>query len=43
MTAWTRRYIEAEIPDDPTIATDFDVYIHQGLYQIGVTDDFTTL
>jgi hypothetical protein len=43
MTMWTRQYIAADIPDDPTIATDFDVYIHQGLYEIGASDDFTAL
>jgi hypothetical protein len=43
MTTWTRQYIIAGIPDDPSIPTDMDVYIHQSLYQIGDNDDYSTL
>jgi hypothetical protein len=43
MTTWTRQYIAAAIPADPTFTTDFDVYMHQSLYQIGNTDDFSVL
>lgn len=43
MTTWTRKYIAAGMTDDPSIATDMDVYIHQSLYQIGNNDDYSTL
>jgi hypothetical protein len=42
MTTWTRQCI-ADDPLDSTIASDFDVYMHQGLYQIGDTDEFSTI
>lgn len=42
MTTWTRKYIAAGMTDDPSIATDMDVYIHQNLYQIGNNDEYST-
>lgn len=43
MTNWTRQYIDAGMTDDLSIATDMDVYIHQGLYQIGSVDNYSAL
>ena len=43
MTEWTRRCIAPDILQEDITATDFDVYIHQALYQIGLTDEFSTV
>jgi len=43
MTEWSRHCIAADVLQEHITATDFDVYIHQALYQIGLTDEFSTV
>ena len=43
MTDWSRQCIAADILQEHITATDFDIYIHQALYKIGQTDEFSTV
>jgi hypothetical protein len=42
MTEWMRQCIALEPLEENATATEFDVYMHQALYQIGRTDEFST-
>lgn len=44
MDDWVRQSInDAVESEDLALSDDFEIYLHQNLYEIGSTDDFTAL